>query len=389
VAWAALLLGSLFLARIHGGGRQATVLLALLTLTIPGGLLAGLAVAVRKEAGRRLDVGQGRRGGSLVKIATVLAIGGGVIFALLAFQLATWPMARIFPDPQSGALYFYRAGLGLPAVAVLAVLSAGLGVVDRPRALVPGLLVAVVAALWIASAWLHRGAGDVGFELAGMGLAVPVAMLLAAGTTGGLLLSNARGREELAIHRARPFDMGDLGPLLRGALGPSLRLAGLALAATTLTVVMLRGETRGEVAALAAVFLATGGALALVLDGCEGHGTPTALVLTALLALGGLLLMAWPGPLTLALVPGLRYGEPSLVALRITGALLIHEVVVFQLTRMGWLHRRHPTWLEIAATALPVALAVVALVLWDRHGAVPVMLCILVCRAALIPFLRR
>ena len=58
MAWAALLLGSLFLARIHGGGRQATVLLALLTLTIPGGLLAGLAVAVRKEAGRRLDVGK-------------------------------------------------------------------------------------------------------------------------------------------------------------------------------------------------------------------------------------------------------------------------------------------------------------------------------------------
>ena len=344
---------------------------------------------MRREAGRRLDVGQGRRGGSLVKIATVLAIGGGVLFALLAFQLATWPMARLFPDPQSGALFFYRAGLGLPAVAVLAVLSAGLSVVDRPRALLPGLLVAVVADLWLASTWLHRGAGDVGFELAGMGLAVPLAMLLAAGTAGGLLLSNARGRGEMAIHRGRPFDMGDLGPLLRAALGPSLWLAGLAAAAAALTVALFLGDGRGEVAALTAAFLASGGVLALALDGFEGRRSPAAIALATLRGLGGLLLLAWPGPLSLWLVPGLKHGEPSLMAIRLSGAILIQEVVVHLLTSRGWLRRRHPTWIDFAVTAAPVALAVAALLLWGRHGSVAVALSILVSRAALIPFLRR
>lgn len=389
---AILLLGNLALARVHGGARQATVVLAFLVLSIPGGLLAGLSVAVRAEAGRRLDLGQGRRGGSVIKIATVLAIGGGVIFALLTFQGATWPMARIFPDPQAGALFFYRAGLGLPAVGVLAVLSAGLLVVDRPRVLVPGLAVAVGADLWLASAWLYRGAGDVGFELAGMGLAVPVASLLAAGAAGGLLLANARGRNELAIHQARPFEMGDLAPLARAALGPSTGLAGLALAACMLYVVMLHGETRGDLTAITMALLAVGAALSLSLDrgGDASAGwTPTTVLLLSALGLAGLVLVASPGPLARGLVPGLHHGDPSMTAVRLVGALMLHEGLVFLLTRAGWLRRRLPTWIEVGATVLAVAVAALILVLWGRHGAVPLVLALLVSRAALLPVLRR
>lgn len=386
------MLGNLALARVHGGACQATVVLAFLVLSIPGGLLAGLSFAVHAEAHRRLDVGQGRRGGSVVKVATVLAIGGGVIFALLTFQGATWPMARIFPDPQAGALFFYRAGLALPAVGVLAVLSAGLLVVDRPRVLVPGLTVAVGADLWLASTWLHRGAGDLGFELAGMGLAVPVATLLAAGAAGGLLLANARGRDELAIHQARPFEMGDLAPLARASLGPSTCLAGLALAACTLYGVMLHGETRGDLTAITMALLAAGAALALALDrggDAVAGWTPSTVLLLSALGLAGLVLVASPGPLARGLVPGLHHGDPSMTAVRLVGALMLHEGVLFLLTRAGWLRRRLPTWIEVAATVLLVTVAALILVLWGRHGAVPLVLALLVSRAALLPVLRR
>ncbi len=392
MAWAACLLGNLALSRAHGGALQATLVLGLLALSVPGGLLAGFAVAALTVGRRRCGVGRGRHAGSAIKVATTLVISLGVILTLLAFQLSTWPMAPLFPVPQAGALFFYRAGLALPALGVLAVLSAGLLVVDRPWVVLPALTVGVAADLWLASRWLHRGAGDLGFELAGIGLAFPVAMLLAAAGAGGLLLASARGRRELAIHRGRPFDMGDAGLLVREALLPSVRFAALALGLSALCVLMIRGEPRGDLVGVVMAVLAAGVALVLALDHLGRGGNerrPPALVLASLLGLTALCLLVLPSIVAHALVPGLRYGGATLAGVSLVGAVLAFELVVYLLTAGGWLRRRHPAWVEIGASGLLLALACIPLLALGRHGAIPLVLAILVSRVAVLPALRR
>ena len=388
----AVLLGDLALARVHGGAIQATMVLGLLFLAVPAAALAGAGMAALALGRRRLGVGRGRDAGSAIKIAMVVVVGAGLMMALVGLQLSHGPLTGLFPVPQAGALFFYRAGTALPAVGALAVLSAGLLIVDRPWVLLPGLLLAAGVDLWLASRWLHRGASDLGFELAGAGLALPVAMLLAATAAGGLLLASGRARREMAVHLARPFHMADAGALLREA---PWTVAGAPLIAAwvcLLSASMAQGEDRGDLLGplLALLAVVTMLVLALELGARAGAAArPGPLLLAVSLGLLGIGLVATPGTLLFPLVPGLVHGNPSLIAPRLLGALTLVELVFHLLAWAGVLARRHPLRTELAVTGALSSTAVIGLLGLGRHGAVPLLMSLLLVRAATLPVMRR
>jgi len=392
LAGSAVLLGNLWLARVHGGAVQATLVLGLLLLTVPGAAVAGLGLSAHGLARRRVGVGRGRDAGSAIKIGMILVIVAGVLLALLGLQLSHGPLTRLFPVPQAGALFFYRAGTALPALGALAILSAGLLLVDRPWVLLPGLGIAVGVDLWLAGRWLHRGASDVGFELAGMGLALPVALLLAATAAGGLLLASDRGRKELAVHLARPFRMADAGAILREA---PWNLAAPPLAALwicLLFVAMAGGEARGDLVGPLMGWLAclTAVVIALEWTGRAGAGWDVGrLLLAGILAGVGLLLVALPSVLMFPLVPGLRHGDASLLAARILGTLALVELAFHLAARSGWLVPGRSPRFEWAICGGLSALVAIGLLATGRHGAVPLLMSLLLIRAAAIPVLRR
>jgi hypothetical protein len=388
----ALLLGNLLLARVHGGAIQATLVLGLLLFAVPAAALTGAGMAARELGSRRLGVGRGRDAGSAIKIGMVVVIGAGLLVTLVGLQLSHGPLTSLFPVPQSGALFFYRVGTALPALGALAILSAGLLIVDRSWVLLPGLVLAAAVDLWLASRWLYRGASDVGFELAGVGLALPVALLLAATAAGGLLLASGRARNELAIHLARPFHMADAGALLRES---PWTLAGAPLIAAwicLLSVVMARGEARGDLLGPVMALFACVTMLVLSLElgtRVGAAGRPGPLLMAASLGLLGSVLVVAPGALLFPLVPGLAHGSTSMVAPRLLGSLALIELVFHLLAWAGLLARRHPLRIELAVVGVLSAGAAVGLLWLGRHGAVPLLMTLLLVRAAALPVLRR
>ncbi len=388
LAAAFLLLGSGIIPRPFDAVIQATAVLNVLVLALLTAPLLVLAVGTYRLATTRHAQGRSLAAGSAIKVAVVTTLGVGLLGALSTFVAPFSGLIGLFPAPHAGALVLMRAGLALPAIGIGLCLAAGLLVVDRPAAVLPGLLMFVVVELVLTALWIDVGAGP-NLELAGAGLAWPIAALLGAVTGGTLLLAAASARGELGIHLSRPFDIKDLFQLVRLGLPALLPTVVFPVLAGLYSVAVMTGD-RGPEAAIVGVLLFPAGLLVvaageLVLRSEPGRGRLGWGILGLLLAAGVLLLVA-PGLVRSALTQG---SEASLAGIRLLGAGLLHEIGLALATRLGWLRMRSTgqwEWLALCLTAIPLT---VLMVILGIQSVTVVTLGWIVCRAVTVPFLRR
>jgi len=382
-----LLLGNLVVLREFAPSIAASLMVALLVLAVPGGALAGLGCGAYRLAVDRLREGRGREAGSAIKVALVLALCLGLLAVVIGLQLAYGVLGKLCPAPASGSLFLYRALVALPAVGCSAVLAGGLLAVDRPRSVWPGLAVTAVAAVVAASIWLYRGARLPGYELAGAGLAVPVASLLGTITMGALLYAVRAGRERLFVHLAKPFDVSDVASLLRLGWRPGVLLSAAAASSLLWVTLAFRDGSSLPSTPAAVTFVLAG----LALSSCQvaalrskraGRGL-TAVVLAALLVPGIGLLVA-PG---LVLAPFTAHAVAQ-VGPRLAGVFMLHEVALWLATSKGWLAPRRSPVVELGALAV-VACGAGALAVWLGGGFTALMMVLLLCRGVTVPLLRR
>jgi len=381
-------LGNLAVLRDFHPMVPASLLAALLVIAIPGGALVGLGLGAYQVARQRLQDGQGREAGSVLKVSMVLVLCLGLVATVVGLQVAYGVLGGLFPASATGSLFLYRALVVLPAVGCSSVLVGGLLAVDRPRAVWPGLVVTSVGSVVAAGVWVGRGAGLPGYELAGAGLALPIAVLLGTMTFGALLFAIRAGREQLNIHLAKPFATGDALHVLRHGWRPGLALS--LIAAVLLTWVWLAYRDASSLPAVPALssILFTGLALSTVLVSIQrtgqAHRGLTVLVL-AVLVLPGVGLLVVP---RLTLSPFSPYVD-AIAGARLVGALLLHEVALWLATLKGWLELRRPLAVEMALLA-GLAVGAGALMAALGVGGWPgLVMVLLVCRGLTVPLLRR
>ena len=383
-----LLLGNLAVLREFSPAVPASLLAAILLLAVPGGALVGLGMGAQRVASERLADGRGREAGSALKVAMVLVLCLGVAVLMLGLQLAYTVFGGIFPASATGSLFLYRAIVALPAVGCSAVLAGGLFAVDRPRSVWPGLAVTAVSCVIAAHGWVGRGAGQPGYELAGAGLSLPVAVLLGTMTLGSLLFAVRAGRERLFIHLARPFAVMDAALILRHGWRPGLALSITAAAMLAWILLAYSSPSALAVVPAASTFLFTGLALSTVLHRSMGVGRADrawiAVVLVALL-LPGLGLIAAP---RFSLSPFTSQVD-ALAGVRVVGVFLLHEAALWVATQRGWLRSRRPLFVELALLAV-LALGGGALaVRLGTDGWTALTMATLISRGLTVPLLRR
>ncbi len=385
---ATLLGGNLVVLRLFSEDTRASYLVGMLALGLPAALLAGIAVGCLRLAAARLAGGEGLAAGSAIKVGLVLVLTVGLVLMIVGLQITYTPLGALLPSPTSGALFLYRGVVVVPVLGGAMVLAAGLMVLEGWRGGVPGAAVALLAALGFSAVWLNRGAGLAGYELAGASLALPLAALLGAVAQGSLLLTVQRAREDLGIHLARPFDLGDIAAVLGASWRASLALGAAALGATAWSLFVLRGSpSMGADTGILAVLL-VGLSLAfgedLAARAGAGGGVLRAAVVVLLVLLGAGLLIV-PG-LTLTPVEPHMDGVGTLAA-RLAGVALLHEAALRLVTDAGLLRHRRAVGLELAVFGvLTTVLLVVTSMSLD--GLLPLVVAVLAVRAVSVPLLR-
>ncbi len=387
---AVLLLGNLAVLREFADVVRASYLVGMLALSLPAGLLAGVAVGCRRVAAARASAGRELAAGSAVKVALALVTVLGLLLMIVGLQITYTPLGALMPSPTAGALFIYRAVVVVPVLGGLLVLVAGLLVVEGWRGGVPGAAVALLAALGFAVAWQNRGTGLAGYELAGASLAMPLAALMGAVAQGSLLLTVQRARDGFGIHLPRPFDLGDVAVLVRASWRASLALGAAGLLATVASLVVLRSSEAQGADTLALVVVITGLALALVEDvaaraGVGGGGLRVATA--ALLLVAGTALTAAPGPVLSLLAPGADLVPTA--GFRFAGMILLHELALRLATDLGLLRHRRSVALEVGVLVL-LAAALLAGLLWlgGMDGLLPATVAVLAARGISVPLLR-
>lgn len=388
LALSMLLLGNLAVLREFSPTVPASLMAAVLLLAVPGGALVGLGLGAYRVASVRLLAGRGREAGSALKVAVVLVLCLGLLATVIVLQLSYGVLGGFLPASATGSLFLYRASVALPAVGCSAVLAGGLLAVDRPRSVWPGLAVASVGAVVAAHLWVGRGAGLAGYELAGAGLSMPVAVLLGTMTFGALLLAVRDGRERLSIHLARPFALGDVASVLRCGWRPGVALALTAAATFAWMLLTYRDASALSVAPATATFLFTGLALSSVLLGAMSAGSASLVLLAVVLValvLPGLGLVVAP---RFTLSPFTSHAE-TLTGVRLVGLILLQEAALCLAIRRGWLDLRRSPVVELVLLAgLSFGGGLVVMGLGADEWTALTM-AVLISRGLTVPLLRR
>jgi len=386
--FAGVMLGNLLVLRAFTGGVRAAVVAGLLALVVPIAPLFGLGWSASRIASERVEAGEGLRAGSVIKVTLVLSLLVGLVLAGVGFQLAYGPISQFYPYPGTLALMLYRGSLCLPAVGAGIVIGVGLLLVERPRVLLPGALVFLVADVGLARAWFERGSGLLSFELAGAGLALPVAALLGAIIAGTLLFAVEGARTTLGTHLARPFDLTDLPRLVRDAILPAGALAWVGGVAAAWFALACRGAAaHGVVSAATALLVAALLACSLVDDAVRRRRvdalTWVAVAVMVLVGLGLLIVPRWP----LLLLSAVPSGEPMLGS-RLVGAVVLQELALAGMAWAGLLRHRRSEGVELAVSATVVIVLAVVLTL-AYPPTLPAMAGVLiVARGLTVPLLR-
>jgi hypothetical protein len=248
-------------------------------------------------------------------------------------------------------------------------------------------VVVLVADVGLAWAWFERGAGLLGFELAGAGLAIPVAALLGAMITGTLLFSVQAARATLGTHLGRPFDVIDLPRLARGSVRTAAVLLLVSSSAAAWFALALRGSESEGAAAAATALLVCGLMLASVSDAALRAGQhDTALAFAAVVGVLGLVLTAVPGwslfPLT-----ELYVAEP-MTGVRLCGVVLLQEAALAVVTHAGVLRHRRAEGVELLVTVAVVSVFAAALALLFTPSLPAMAGVLIVARGLVVPLLR-
>lgn len=385
---AALLGGNLVVLRHFSEDTRASYLVGMLALGLPSGILAGIGVGCHRLAATRLAAGEGLAAGSVIKVGLVVALTVGLLLMIVGLQITYTPLGALLPSPTTGALFLYRGVVVLPVLGGALVLVAGLMVLEGWRGGVPGAAVAGLAALGFGLAWQGRGAGLAGYELAGASLALPLAALLGAVAQGSLLLTVQRARDDLGIHLARPFALGDVAALARASWRASLSLGAASLLATAWSLLVLRGsatmgaDTGVLVVLLVGLGLAFGEDVAARAGGGRG-GLRIAVVV--LLVLGGLALLTVPHMALTPVEPHMD-GVRTLGA-RLAGVALLHEAALRLVTDAGLLRHRRSVLLELAVFGLATT-ALLVVLSTSLDGLMPLAVAVLAARGVSVPLLR-
>lgn len=388
LAAAVVLLGNGVIPRPFDPLIQTTAVLNVLVVALLAAPLVLLAAGTYRLANERHEGGESSLAGSAIKVAAVAALGLGFVGALAAFVAPFTGLVGLFPAPHAGALVLMRSGLALPAIGIGLCLAAGLLVLDRPAAVLPGLLIFVAVELVLTFLWSDVGAGP-NLELAGAGLAWPISALLGAVTGGTLLLCAAPARSKLGVHLSRPFDVKDLVPLVRLGLPVLLPAVGLPVLAGAYAVAVMTGRGGPEAAVVGVVLFPAGILLVTAAEiqaRKQGDRPILGWVLWGLIVASGLLLVVAPGLLRTAIT---RDVAASLLGIRMLGIGLLHEGGLALATRLGWLTLRgsgRREWLALGLTTIPLMTLMVIL---GIQSVTLVTLGWIVCRAVTVPFLRR
>ena len=380
--------GNLVVLRLFSEDTRASFLVGMLALGLPSALLAGFAVGCLRLAATRLAGNEGLAAGSAIKVGLVLALTVGLALMIVGLQITYTPLGALLPSPIAGALFLYRGVVVVPVLGGALVLAAGLMVLEGWRGGLPGAAIAVLAALGFSTAWLDRGAGLAGYELAGASLALPLAALLGAVAQGSLLLTVQRAREDLGMHLARPFDLGDVAALLGASWRTSLALGAAAIGATAWSLLVLRSSpSMGADTGILAVLL-VGLGLAFGEDvaaraGAGGGGLRTAVVVLLVLLGAGLLIVP---RLILTPVEPHMDGVGTLAA-RLAGVVLLHEAALRLATDAGLLRHRRAVVVEFAVFGVLTTAALVVMST-SLDGLLPLVVAVLAVRGVTVPLLR-
>lgn len=383
-----LVAANLVLLRPLGAAVQCTGLVAAALLAVLAAPFAAWAGAAFELGRERLEA-DGLAAGSAVRVAAVAGLTLALPAVAVVFVAASSPLTGWMPLPTSGALFWVRAGLALPAVALGLALGAGLLLVERPVVLIPGLIVVLAGDLAMAWWWMARGIGGPGMELAGVGMGCAVGALTAAVVVGASALGAARPRRLLALHQPTPFPLEDVPALVRRATPAAALAVATAACVAGLVIGTARAGDGGAVAvagSLAVVLaLAAGGDVVL-----RGRRAAVARwLVVAVLVTGGAVLIASPVACAAAFLGPADAAELPRAAVRLVGGLALLEAGVAAATVWGVLQLHPRPWVEAAWVIVPAAMVVGVLAVLGHMGPSALVLALLVTHAASLPWSRR